>query len=274
MYAARKAMMASADAAAFTPLDLFAGGENGFWYDLSDLSTLWQDIGATSPITADGQLIARIDDKSGHSFNATQSVSGSRPTFKDVSGVRFSEHVSDHLSVGGSISTLAFLHKDGGTGIAILLRAGNVANPDAVYGLIGNNAGTAANVGITIFSDDRSSQAINDGARLTVTSNNFPDFVYSHVSTDNVLPSNADHSLYSNTPSGGPMDIRVDNASVGTQAKDQAIDTGNATFDMNIAAAGNSVVPLTGRIYQMIARDAEFTSGELSNIETFFAGKL
>jgi hypothetical protein len=61
---------------------------------------------------------------------------------------------------------------------------------------------------------------------------------------------------------------------VGTQAKDQAINSGNATFDMNIGAAGNGSFPLVGRIYQMIVRDAEFTTEELSNIETFFTGKL
>ena len=48
----------------FSPLSLFASGEQGAWYDPSDLSTMFQDSAGTTPVTADGQPVGLILDKS------------------------------------------------------------------------------------------------------------------------------------------------------------------------------------------------------------------
>lgn len=64
---------------AFDPAMLFAAGEDGFWLDPSDLSTLWLDTAGTQPATAPGQAVARVDDKSGNGRNATQATLSRRP---------------------------------------------------------------------------------------------------------------------------------------------------------------------------------------------------
>ena len=43
---------------------LFANGEAGVWYDPSDLTTLFQDTAGTTPVTAPGQTVALMLDKS------------------------------------------------------------------------------------------------------------------------------------------------------------------------------------------------------------------
>jgi hypothetical protein len=43
---------------------LFASSEQGAWYDPSDLSTMFQDSSGTAPVTADGQPVGLILDKS------------------------------------------------------------------------------------------------------------------------------------------------------------------------------------------------------------------
>lgn len=48
----------------FTPKDLFRSGEVGVWYDPSDLTTLYQDTTGTTPVTAAGQSVALMLDKS------------------------------------------------------------------------------------------------------------------------------------------------------------------------------------------------------------------
>ena len=48
----------------FSPLSLFASGEQGAWYDPSDLSTMFQDAEGTTPVTAVGQPVGLILDKS------------------------------------------------------------------------------------------------------------------------------------------------------------------------------------------------------------------
>ena len=52
---------------------------NGAWFDPSDLSTLYQDAAGTIPVTAVGQPVGKILDKSGNGNHATQSVTASRP---------------------------------------------------------------------------------------------------------------------------------------------------------------------------------------------------
>jgi hypothetical protein len=45
-------------------LKLFANGEQGFWYDPNDLSTMFQDSAGTVPVTAVGQPVGLMLDKS------------------------------------------------------------------------------------------------------------------------------------------------------------------------------------------------------------------
>lgn len=69
-------------AAGFSPLSLFASGEQGAWYDPSDLSTMFQDSAGTTPVTADGQPVGKILDKSGHGNHASQATAAARPLYK------------------------------------------------------------------------------------------------------------------------------------------------------------------------------------------------
>lgn len=70
----------------FSPVSLFAASEPGAWYDPSDLSTLFQDDAGTTPVTAAGQAVGMIRDKSGRGNHATQATPGSRPLYQIVSG--------------------------------------------------------------------------------------------------------------------------------------------------------------------------------------------
>ena len=64
----------------FTPALLFASGEQGVWYDPSDISTLFQDSAGTTPVTAVEQPVGRMLDLSGRGNHATQATSAARPT--------------------------------------------------------------------------------------------------------------------------------------------------------------------------------------------------
>lgn len=58
---------------------LFAAGEQGAWYDPSDLTTLYQDAAGTIPVTAVEQPVGLMLDKSGRNNHAFQTTSTNRP---------------------------------------------------------------------------------------------------------------------------------------------------------------------------------------------------
>lgn len=81
------AMRAALLGGVFSPASLFAMGEQGAWYDPSDLSTMFQDTAGTIPVTTPGQTVALILDKSGRGNHATQATAASRPVYQvDGSG--------------------------------------------------------------------------------------------------------------------------------------------------------------------------------------------
>lgn len=52
------------------------------WYDPSDLTTLYQDAAGTTPVTAAGQPVGRMLDKSGNGYHLRQTVAAARPTYQ------------------------------------------------------------------------------------------------------------------------------------------------------------------------------------------------
>ena len=62
---------------------IFANNEQGFFYDPNDLSTMFQDAAGTIPVTAAGQPVGLIRDKSGRNNHAYQTASLARPILRD-----------------------------------------------------------------------------------------------------------------------------------------------------------------------------------------------
>lgn len=63
---------------------IFSHQEQGFAYDPNDLTTLYQDAAGTIPVTAAGQPVGLMKDKSGRNNHAYQTVSASRPILKQT----------------------------------------------------------------------------------------------------------------------------------------------------------------------------------------------
>ena len=61
------------------PLSWFGAGEQGAWYDPSDITTLFQDSAGNTPVTAVEQPVGLMLDKSGRNNHASQSTAGKRP---------------------------------------------------------------------------------------------------------------------------------------------------------------------------------------------------
>lgn len=99
----------------FTPAALFATGVNGAWYDPSDFSTLFQDAAGTTPVTAVGQPVGLMLDKSkglvlGSELipSTISSISGAGWTTNGTSITATSSTASGTIALTTSTSTTKF----------------------------------------------------------------------------------------------------------------------------------------------------------------------
>lgn len=115
---------------AFSPAVLFRAGEQGVWFDPSDFATMWQDSAGTTPVTATGQPVGKILDKSGRGNHATQGTAASRPTLQqDASGYYYLNF--DGTDDGMATGSINFTGTDKMTVIAGVHKAS-----DAVFGTV------------------------------------------------------------------------------------------------------------------------------------------
>lgn len=101
--------------ASWMPARLFASGEQGAWYDPSDMSTLYQDSAGTTPVTAVGQPVGLMLDKrlglvrgaelvTNGAFNVDLAVwSNGAGAFVWVNGSAVSTGLSGDLGVEGGV---------------------------------------------------------------------------------------------------------------------------------------------------------------------------
>lgn len=88
---AKKSLLSSGKTLAQQVAALFAGGEQGAWYEPSLTNgTLFQDSAGTTPVTAVGQPVGLMLDKSGRGNHATQPTTVNRPILQiDGNGRHF-----------------------------------------------------------------------------------------------------------------------------------------------------------------------------------------
>ena len=89
----------------WTPLQIFLSGVLGVWFDPSDLSTLFQDAAGTIPVTADGDPVGLMLDKSGNGYHASQTGSGARPVYRTDGTLHWLKFdgIDDFLLTGVSV---------------------------------------------------------------------------------------------------------------------------------------------------------------------------
>ena len=95
---------------------LFGSGQQGAWYDPSDMSTLFQDSAGTTPVTAVEQPVGRMLDKSGRGNHATQATTTKRPVLsRRVNLLTKTEEFVDAVWFKGGAAVGAPAPTDGGS---------------------------------------------------------------------------------------------------------------------------------------------------------------
>jgi hypothetical protein len=259
------------------------------WLDASDASTLFDATSGGSLVAADGG-VARWEDKSGNARHFTQSTSGNRPLRKtgiqnSLAVLRF-DGSNDFMSVPSSTAIFKFLH-DGDSTVFVVLKPGVVANPDALYWILGNSTdsgSTDEQTGYYLRYDDRTSARadLDDSLVHVVLNGGSPRFVGVAKSA---LPSNT-FSLATvrgdpgNATIASRSQVRRNGGSAITQVTSDtngatALPTGNATQNMFVGATPGATPswPLNGDIAEIIMYDTALSDANRADVESYLTTK-
>lgn len=108
------------DGGVYNPQFLFDGGVNGALYDVSVLSSMFQDAAGTIPVTADGEPVGLIKDLSGNGNHASQATATARPVYRTDGTYHWleSDGVDDKLVTGNiDLTSTDELHLSAAIGV-------------------------------------------------------------------------------------------------------------------------------------------------------------
>jgi len=250
------------------PLDLrslFSAGEQGIWLDPSDFSTLFQDAAGTTPVTAVGQPVGKILDKSGRGNHATQATAASRPTLQqDSNGMYYLSF--DGTDDGMATPSINFTGTD-----KMTVWAGVRKLSDAAAGVVVELGSGGAAAGLFSISAPRTA-ASNYGffTRSTTGVSNLSANGYA-------APDTAVLSCQFNT-SGAGATTQIFPRRNGVipalaTASDAAGGGAYGNYPLYIGRRGGTSIPLNGRIYQLIIRGAESNAGQIAATEAWCNSK-
>lgn len=244
------------------PLSLFAAGEQGAWYDFTDLTSMFQDIAMTLPVVEDAR-VAVVLDKSGRGNHLTQATSGNRPALRRNGAVWFLEFdgVDDFLVT----SSINFTGTD-----KISVFSGYQKGADTALGvLVELGASVASNVGtFNITAPD--SAATNYGFNLnggTVASRVASPFAALNT---HILSCNFD---LAQAAAAGEISPRI-NAATPTLTAVGAAGAGPfGNYPLYVGRRGGVSNPLKGYLVGLVIRGALTSGAALTGTEQQLAGK-
>ena len=241
----------------WTPARLFDQGQMGIWLDPSDLGSLFQDSVATIPVTAPGQPVGLIRDKSGNGRNFTAG-GAARPTLGLESGKYYLDFAGAQGMTGLQMDLSAVDQVLACCGIRIINNAtqafiyefsANLSLNNGAFNLQAPNAAAGTN---STFASKGTAAATAVGAIGAPPQTKVLTGIGEIVSPSAIL--------------------RVNAAQVANVVTSQG--TGNyGDFSHYLGARGAVSNFFVGRVYQVIVRGGPTTAAELAETEKFVNGK-
>ncbi|MFP0547907.1 hypothetical protein ACLDXX_04770 [Acinetobacter baumannii] len=245
---------------------LFANGEQGFYYDPNDLSTMFQDAAGAVPVTAVGQPVGLIRDKSGRNNHARQTTSASRPILqKDaITGAYYLDFDGADDFLSAPKTNMKLLHNGSGASTFV-----GYTPLSSVYHTILNtgNLGNASVVGAAIAQDDR----VGNGSIFNIVSNGSGTLHVNNVVSTGI--SNTSRVVTVKNITGSHI-VRLNAIRMGLSSTEAGVASQNeSTNDLWIGRAPAGF-PMRGRIYSLIGVGRITTDSETAAIEKELAKRV
>jgi hypothetical protein len=241
---------------------------------------LWLDANDESTITiATG--VSEWRDKSGNQRNVTQATGATQPTqtLRGLNGKSvLSFNGSQYLTSPAAVSTWNFLHNTNGSSVFAVWKAGNVSDPNAVYSLIGNNAGVSGNIGFYIIYDDRVSSLRNDRVLTQISRGVGGQSAVQNITADGAHPANTPTIISqvadpNNGTAANRSFLRINRTLIQNNTDLFAPVATNASFALQIGACGNNIIPLVGYIAEVIIIPSIASNSTRQILEGYLAWK-
>jgi len=209
-----------------------------FWFDASDITTLWQDDGRTTQVDTDGQSVGGWDDKSGNALHIIMPTAAKKPTYH---------------------STGTYLSFDGGDGLE-KLAAGVDMNPSTAIAVIqwssGNGSilgGTGASHYVWYITEITGVQKLEAAAVTLVGNSN------STVTTNKAI-------IACTWDGTSAYAFRLNGADDGSGTNTVTVLANN---DLRVGGQGTlgAYWPYTGNIMEVFAYDTVLSASEIQGIE-------
>jgi hypothetical protein len=254
------------------------------WTPTQTATELWltpYDTATTTIATGVSQI---RDKKLGLERVFDQATGGAQPTMGNPlngkNGLTFNG--SQWLTSSSSAATWNFLHTAAGAGATIVAvwRAGNTADPNALYGLLGNNAGASANHGFSVFFDDRAPVGRNLRAGALITRGVGSQDAAVNLSGDNAHPANTPVII---THIGDPSNATPANRSIitvngGAEIKNNSLtnapSSANASFLLDLGTLGNGASRLVGVIWEIVILPPGTSLATVQLVQGYLAGPV
>lgn len=235
---------------------LFANGEQGAWYDPSDFSTMFQDSAGTTPVTAVGQPVGRILDKSGRGNHALQVTAAARPVLRQDGTGRY------YLDFDGVDDSLATASIDFTATNKMTVCAGAFITTSAL-GMITELSNTSANLGCFYLAANIAANA--DGFNSKGGTASLAQAAALAAPRLRVLTGLGDIS-------GDSSILRINGAQAAANVSDQG--AGNfGNWPLYVGARAGTSLFYTGRVYGMIVRGVASNPAQIASIETYMNSK-
>ena len=237
-------------------------------------------------LTLTSGALSQIRDAKGNG-KTFDGAAGSRPTItpnalNGKASITYSG--AQWLTFNGFALAFNFLHTAAGAGSTVVAvwRAGTSSDPNAAYAVLGTSGQLTANVGLGIIYDDRASNARNDAVSVQIARGASGQPATQNVSGNGAHPANTPLIIThtSNLSAALPADrsiLRIN----GTEIKNNTFttvtnpaSTANATFPLQIGAAGGNAFPLVGNIYMIGILPPGTTLDTIQRAEGYVAGPV
>lgn len=234
---------------------MFNSGETGAWYDPFDTSTLFQDAAGTISVTADGDPVGYMGDKSGNGNHCIQSDADKRPIYRTDGTLHWLEFdgVNDFLTVAAPSFKIDKM---------TTMFAGEIVT-----------SGRFCSFASLTFIDFASTEAILIAGTSDASTRSIAMFVNNNSATIDT-GEGSPLAVYEAIADEPDITVRRDGANTVTTSSISVDETNTGDFYLGCGFDGSNVgIHGDLRLYSFVTLGRVATSTELSDTRSIMAGK-